>query len=278
MPRHQAGLAGLAALAALAALIALAALAAQVSGPQADAAALLSATVPLLNGAPHLLGTAALSYVSGPISAGPAAAHMDAGEPDAGAYLKDLAQRGRDPSVAFRSPSSEHTAPYHNGVNRWRERRSVPGGQDAFPVYWGTSEQDARAVAGGYEQGQAGGWGLGWGPNHNGEGKEGAPRDLSAAEKAYWLKAAGAYDSSLEHLYDAQDSADTAAWVAESGFYPGLAPRAPEYAANADDQLVRAASYFPPGLEDPAWYPGGHHPGYSAYYADYWDRMPEPYY
>ena len=262
--RRGVALAGVAALAALAALAA--------SGPQAGAAALLSAA-PLLNGAPHLLGAAArttLDYVAGPISAGPASAHMDLGEPDVGPYLKDHAQRGADPSIAFKSPSSKHTAPYHGGVNRWREKRGAE-----FPVYWGTSEQDARAVAGGYEQGQAGGWGWGFGPNHNGEGKEGAPRDPSAREKAYWAMAVGAYDSALGHLYDAQDSSDAAARVAEHGFYPGLAPRAPEYAIAADDHIAAAARYFD---EDPAWYPAGNYPGYSAYYANYWDRMPEPWY
>jgi len=166
---------------------------------------------------------AVLTYVSGPISAGPAAAHMDFGEPDPAAYLKDVSERGRDASIAMKSPASEHSAPYHGGVNRWREQRSTSSGATAFPTYWGTSEQDARPVSSGYEQGQAGFWGRGFGPNHNGEGKEGSPRALGASEKKYWGKAAASYDSALGHLYDAQDSADAAAWVAgDVGFYPGL--------------------------------------------------------
>ena len=101
---------------------------------------------------PHLIGTG-LTYVSGPISAGPAAAHMDFGEPDPAAYLKDVSQRGRDASIAFKSPASQHSEPYHGGVNRWREQRATPQGS-AFPTYYGTSEQDARPVAAGMEQGQ----------------------------------------------------------------------------------------------------------------------------
>ena len=162
-----------------------------------------------------------LSYASGPISAGPASAHIDFGEPDAGAYLKDRAERGRDASIAMESPSSTHTPGYHGGVNRWREGRATPYGT-AFPTYAGTSEQDARPVAWGYDQGTGYLGGLGWGPNYSGEGKEGAPRALGAAEKRYFNKAADAYDSALDHLYDAQVSAAGADWVASHGFYPGL--------------------------------------------------------
>ena len=54
------------------------------------------------------------------------------------------------------------------------------------------------------------------------------------------------------------------------------APRAPEYADNAYDQIETAARRFPPGLTDPEWYPAGHsYPGMSEYYSNYWDRMPE---
>ena len=52
-----------------------------VQGPLVPPQLLLQAR-PLLNGAPHLL-LSGLSYVSGPLSLGPAAAHVDMGEPDA---------------------------------------------------------------------------------------------------------------------------------------------------------------------------------------------------
>jgi len=162
-----------------------------------------------------------LSYVSGPISAGPASAHIDFGEPDAGAYLRDRAERGRDASIAMKSPSSTHTPPYHGGVNRWRERRSTPLGT-VFPEYAATSEQDARPVAWNFDQGTGYLGGAGWGPNYSGEGKEGAPRALGATESKYFERAADSYDSALDHLYDAQVSAAGAEWVAAHGFYPGL--------------------------------------------------------
>jgi len=122
----------LAVMAAVSAVASLAMLSAMVvTSPRAF---LLSA-VPLLNGAPHMVGTG-LNYMSGPISAGPAAAHMDVGEPDVGAYLHDVAERGRDVGISIQSPSSDNSAPYHAGVNRWREQRGA-----SYPTYWGTSVQ-----------------------------------------------------------------------------------------------------------------------------------------
>jgi len=136
--------------------------------------------------------------------------------------------------------------------------------------------QDARPVAVGHEQGQAGDWGMGWGPNYNGEGKEGMQRSLSTSEKNYWAKAAEAYSSALDNLYDAQDSADAADGVAREGFHPGLAPRAPEYSNSAGAHVQHAAAQFPEGLADPEWYPAGHKRSeLPEYYSKNWDRMPQ---
>ena len=60
-------------------------------------------------GAQHLLGASArttLDYVAGPISAGPASEKKDMGEQEVGPYLKDRAQRGADPGIAFKSPAA----------------------------------------------------------------------------------------------------------------------------------------------------------------------------
>ncbi len=199
---------------------------ARVAAAGAAAAALLAcvALAAVAITTPHpaaLLGAQQLTYASGPISAGPASAHMDFGEPTAGAYLRDRAERGRDASITVKSPSSTHTPPYHGGVNRWREGRSTPSGT-VFPEYAATSEQDARPVAWNFDQGTGYLGGAGWGPNYSGEGKEGAPRALGATERKYFERAADSYDSALDHLYDAEVSAAGADWVAAHGFYPGL--------------------------------------------------------
>lgn len=199
---------------------------AAVAAAAAAALSLLVLSV-VLTSAPHaglLQGatwTTQLSYASGPISPGPAAAHIDYGEPDVAAYLKDRAERGRDASIAMRSPSSAHTPGYHGGVNRWREGRATPLGL-VFPTYSSTSEQDARPVAWGYDQGTGYLGGPGWGPNYSGEGQEGAPRELGATETKYFERAAESYDSALDHLYGAQVSAAGADWVASHGFYPEM--------------------------------------------------------
>ena len=103
-------------LAALAAVVAIVALL-DVQGPPVPPQLLLQAR-PLLNGAPLLLS--GLSYVSGPLSLGPAAAHVDMGEPDAVAYLHERELRGRDPSFALETPAS----------------RPSQGGKTVFEDFW----------------------------------------------------------------------------------------------------------------------------------------------
>ena len=89
-----------------------------VQGPLVPPQLLLQAR-PLLNGAPHVL-LSGLSYVSGPLSLGPAAAHVDMGEPDAVAYLHERELRGRDPSFALETPAS----------------RPSQGGKTVFEDFW----------------------------------------------------------------------------------------------------------------------------------------------
>ena len=220
-------------------------------------ASLVALTVNLIVSVPRmdvtsLEQTTGLSYLSGPISAGPASAHMEFGEPNAEAYLKGVAQRGSDPSIAIKSPSSIHTEPYHGGVNRWRERRATPYG-DVYPTFWGTSPQDVRPVAPGNENWSGA---RGFGPNHQGEGAATPywPTRTGAAAKS-WHKAAENWGNALDNFQTASDSANRAAMIASVGFYPGLAPRAPEYADDAWQHVERASATFGPYVEEQESYP-----------------------
>jgi hypothetical protein len=218
---------------------------------------------------------ASLNYMSGPVSMGPASAHMDFGEPDVGAYLKDVSERGPDPSIALKSPSSVHSEPYHGGVNRWREARMTPWGT-VYPTFWGTSAQDARPVASSFGQGEWPYWGRGWGPNHYGDGKEGAPRWPSVVERQNWRKAQTAYASAAGYLNKARIAADRAHWAARRGFFVGVPPRTPQYADDAYLAVDHAAEQFAP-REKPRYHPYGD-AGMRGYYSDYWKGRPEPYY
>jgi hypothetical protein len=177
---------------------------------------------------------------------------MEFGEPNADAYLTGVAQRGSDPSIAIKSPSSIHTEPYHGGVNRWRERRATPYG-DVYPTFWGTSPQDVRPVAPGNED-----WAgaRGFGPNHQGVGAATPywPTRRGSASKS-WDKAAENWGNALDNLQTASDSANRAAMIASVGFYPGLAPRAPEYADDAWQHVDRASATFGPYVEEHESYP-----------------------
>ncbi len=220
-------------------------------------ASLVALTVNLIVSVPRmdvasLEQTTGLSYLSGPISAGPASAHMEFGEPNAEAYLTGVAQRGSDPSIAIKSPSSIHTEPYHGGVNRWRERRATPYG-DVYPTFWGTSPQDVRPVAPGNENWSGA---RGFGPNHQGVGAATPywPTRRGSASKS-WGKAAENWGNALDNFQTASDSASRAAMIASVGFYPGLAPRAPEYADDAWQHVDRASATFGPYVEEHESYP-----------------------